>query len=102
MDPHPHADLLKFDLRIRDGTVYVKWERPRALRTATIGVFAMTVRERIHAEIDATPEESLDALYQVVKGFVVSNESQPRLGIMAKLREVKIDAPVDFAEALMH
>ncbi len=60
----------------------------------------MTIKERIHAEIDSVEEESLTELFRLVKRFVAKKKPHKNHGIMAKLRKVKIEAPADFAANL--
>ena len=60
----------------------------------------MTTRELIQAEIGKIPEERLDELYALIRGFVASKAGSPGRGVMAKLREVRIEAPPDFAANL--
>jgi hypothetical protein len=65
----------------------------------------MTPLERIQAEIRRIPEDRLDELYGMIRQFVATQPSASRptdakLGIMAKLREVQIEAPPDFAANL--
>lgn len=60
----------------------------------------MTMKERIYAEIDSVEEERLADLFRLVKKFVAGKKNSKKPGIMAKLRKVKIDAPIDFAANL--
>lgn len=60
---------------------------------------AMTTRELIQAEIANVPEEKLDELYRLVQRFATA-ETPPSGSIMAKLREIRIEAPADFATNL--
>jgi hypothetical protein len=60
----------------------------------------MTTRELIEAEIGKIPEERLDELYALVRSFAASKANSAGPGIMAKLREVRIEAPPDFAANL--
>ncbi len=60
----------------------------------------MTIKERIHAEIENAGEENLNELYQVIREFVASKANGPKRGILSKLREIKIEAPADFASNL--
>jgi hypothetical protein len=64
------------------------------------GAKAMTTRELIQAEIRKIPEERLGELYALIRSFVASKTGFPGPGIMAKLREVQIEAPSDFAANL--
>jgi hypothetical protein len=60
----------------------------------------MTTRERIEAEIGKIPEDRLDELYGLIRDFAGAKAASARPGIMAKLREVRIEAPPDFATNL--
>lgn len=59
----------------------------------------MTVKELIYAEIDKVEEENLDALYEVVKRFN-QIKTTSKTGILSKLKQIKIQAPEDFAANL--
>lgn len=60
----------------------------------------MTTRELIQAEIGKIPEERLGELYSLIRRFAASKTASRSAGIMAKLREVRIEAPADFAANL--
>ena len=60
----------------------------------------MTTRELIQAEIGKIPEDRLGELYALIRSFVASQAASRPGGIMAKLREVRIEAPPDFAANL--
>lgn len=61
----------------------------------------MSTKERILAIIDTVSEDRIDALYDVVNEFAVTQAGSHAPGIMAKLRSIKkIQAPVDFATNL--
>jgi diacylglycerol kinase family enzyme len=57
----------------------------------------MTIKERIYSEIDGLDQESLEELYQLIKSFATSKAVNHQPGIMAKLKDVQIDAPSDFS-----
>lgn len=59
----------------------------------------MTMRELIQTEIANVPEEKLDELYRLIRHFTTAQTS-PSNSIMAKLREIRIEAPADFAANL--
>ena len=59
----------------------------------------MTTRELIQAEIANVPEEKLGELYRLIKHFATP-KAPPSSSIMAKLREIRIEAPADFAANL--
>jgi hypothetical protein len=63
-------------------------------------VTAMTTKERILATIEGVGDENLDELYRLIRSFVASRTAQPKAGIMAKLKGVKIEAPPDFTAKL--
>lgn len=60
----------------------------------------MTLKELIYEEINKLEEENLKELYEVVKRFTQIKLTQPKLGALAKLKRVKIQAPVDFTANL--
>jgi hypothetical protein len=57
----------------------------------------MTTKELIQAEIEKIGEDDLPELYGVIQQFVAAKSGQQGAGILSKLRDVKIDAPPDFA-----
>jgi hypothetical protein len=60
----------------------------------------MTLKELIYEEINKLEEENLEELYQVVKRFAQVKSTTPKLGALAKLKRVKIQAPIDFTANL--
>lgn len=60
----------------------------------------MTLKELIYEEINKLEEENLKELYEVVKRFIQIKSTQPKLGVLAKLKRVKIQAPIDFTANL--
>jgi hypothetical protein len=56
----------------------------------------ITLKDLIKAEIDKLEEENLDELYELVKRFA-ETKSQNKSGILSKLKQIKIQAPKDFA-----
>jgi Zn-dependent M16 (insulinase) family peptidase len=58
----------------------------------------MVNRELIKSEIEKIPEERLQELYQVVKGFSNTDTKKNGETLMSKLRKIKIDAPPDFSK----
>ena len=56
----------------------------------------MITKEVIKSEIEKVPPERLEELYRVVKSFTLP-EPSPEKSFMARLREIKIDGPEDFA-----
>lgn len=57
----------------------------------------MTAKDKIHAEIDSLNEEYLDELYLLIKNFAQAKEQLKKPSLMSKLKQIKIDAPEDFA-----
>jgi hypothetical protein len=57
----------------------------------------MTVRDSIHTEIDNLDEKYLDELYQIVRHFVDSKADARHSSLLARLRQIQIDGPEDFA-----
>jgi hypothetical protein len=57
---------------------------------------SITLKDLIKAEIDKLEEENLDELYELVKRFA-ETKSQNKSGILSKLKQIKIQAPKDFA-----
>jgi len=60
----------------------------------------MTIEELIYDEISKISEEKLEDLYEIVKRFAQekATETQPeKIGVLAKLKRVKLQGPVDFA-----
>ena len=55
----------------------------------------MTAKELIQAEIDDLSEEELKEVYRLVKEFTQSKTN--KLSLMARLRNIRIDAPEVFA-----
>lgn len=60
----------------------------------------MTAKEKIQAEIDSLNEEYLDELYLLIKDFAQSKQTKNKPSLMSKLKQIKIDAPEDFASNL--
>ncbi|BAY46037.1 hypothetical protein SAMD00079811_36440 [Scytonema sp. HK-05] len=60
----------------------------------------MSTKEKIQAEIDNLDEKHLDELYLLIKNFTQSKQSSQKLSFMSKLKQIKIDAPEDFAANL--
>ena len=60
----------------------------------------MTTKELIHAEIDNLSDEYLDELYRLIKHFAQSKQQAQKPSFMAKLKNIQIDAPEDFAANL--
>jgi hypothetical protein len=57
----------------------------------------MTIREQIISEVQKIPEQYLPELHKIIKGF---EEQKVKPSLMQQLREIKIQAPPDFAENL--
>ncbi len=60
----------------------------------------MTAKDNIKAEIDSLNEEYLDELYLLIKDFAQSKQNLKKPSFMSKLKQIKIDAPEDFASNL--
>ncbi|MBE9053395.1 hypothetical protein IQ243_23820 [Nostocales cyanobacterium LEGE 11386] len=60
----------------------------------------MTVKDKIHAEIDSLNEEYLDELYLLIKDFAQSKQHPKKQSFMSKLKQIKINVPEDFASNL--
>jgi len=60
----------------------------------------MTTLELIQSELVKLPEEKLDELYRVIRDFAASQAPVRNGGIMTKLRQIRIEAPADFAANL--
>lgn len=60
----------------------------------------MTAKDNIKAEIDSLHEEYLDELYLLIKDFAQSKQNLRTHSFMSKLKQIKIDAPEDFASNL--
>jgi hypothetical protein len=63
----------------------------------TIGTFTMNTKELILDELDKLEEDSLQELYGLIKNFANNKTSDKKQGALAKLKKIKIQAPVDFA-----
>lgn len=57
----------------------------------------MITKEAIKSKIEKVPPERLEELYQVVKSFTETQPPQEKRSFMARLREIKVDGPEDFA-----
>jgi hypothetical protein len=60
----------------------------------------MTTKEHIHAEIEHLGEESLLELHKLIQDFLAAKAAPRKPGILAKLKDIKIEAPPDFAANL--
>jgi hypothetical protein len=60
----------------------------------------MATREEIISEVEKVPEERLDELYRVVRTFSQENSADGKQSLMAKLRNIQIEGPEDFAANL--
>jgi len=58
----------------------------------------MTLKELIYAEISKIEEDNLDELYEFIKRFADEKSiAKPKLGILNKLKAIKIQASSNFA-----
>jgi hypothetical protein len=64
------------------------------------GKAKMTAKDNIKAEIDSLNEEYLDELYLLIKDFAQSKQNLKKPSFMSKLKQIKIDAPENFASNL--
>ena len=64
------------------------------------GKVEMTAKDKIHAEIDSLNEEYLDELYLLIKDFTQSKQHLKKPTFMSKMKQIKINAPEDFASNL--
>ncbi len=60
----------------------------------------MTIREKLHAEIDGLDEQGVDAVYQIVRHFASLQAGERKGDLLTMLQTVKIDGPADFSENL--
>ena len=58
----------------------------------------MISKELIKLEIDRVSDEQLEELYSVIKRYSQSPARNGGPSLMAKLKEITIEAPEDFAE----
>ncbi len=57
----------------------------------------MTIREQIISEVQKIPEQYLLEFHKIIKGF---EEQKVKPSLMQELRDIKIQAPPDFAKNL--
>lgn len=62
----------------------------------------MTTRELLHAKIDQLDEQSLAAVYQLVRQYASSRDESRSGGLLSKLKKIQIDGPPDFSINLDH
>ena len=60
----------------------------------------MTTRELILSEMGALDENDLRELYNLIKRFAESKAHVSSPSLMSKLKQIRIDAPEDFATNL--
>lgn len=65
-----------------------------------IGKAKMTAKDKIQAEIARLNEEYLDELYILIKDFAQAKQQLKKPSLMSKLKQIKINAPEDFASNL--
>jgi len=63
----------------------------------TIGTFTVNTKQLILDELNKLEEDSLQELYGLIKNFANNKTSEKKQGALAKLKKIKIQAPVDFA-----
>jgi len=59
--------------------------------------FAMNTKKLILEELNKLEEDSLQELYGLIKNFANNKTNEKKQGALAKLKKIKIQAPVDFA-----
>lgn len=60
----------------------------------------MDTKALIHQEIEKLDQEDLSELYRLVRGFTRTRQSGRKTGFLARLKQIQIDAPEDFATNL--
>ncbi len=60
----------------------------------------MSTKELIEAKIETMDEAQLAALYPIVERIAQTEQREENIGVLEKLRRIKIDAPEDFATNL--
>jgi DNA polymerase/3'-5' exonuclease PolX len=60
----------------------------------------MTLKDLIYAEIEKLEEQNLTELYAVIQDFAQIKSPQTKIGALQKLKQIKIQAPEDFAANL--
>lgn len=60
----------------------------------------MTLKDLIYAEIDKLEEQNLTELYVVIQNFAQIKSPKSKTGVLQKLKQIKIQAPEDFAANL--
>jgi len=58
----------------------------------------MTTKELIKKEIDKIPDNHLDELLKLIKEFEMRAKLDQKTGLLAKLKNIKIEGPKDFSE----
>lgn len=64
------------------------------------GVESMVTKEVLRTQIDQISDEDAEALYQLVQTFVQTRHREKKTGLLARLRQIKIEAEPDFATNL--
>lgn len=60
----------------------------------------MTIREKLLAEIENLDDRAVGAVYQLVRQYATSQDSQRQGDLLTMLQGVKIDGPADFSRNL--
>jgi len=61
----------------------------------------MSTKELIRADLDRLADSELEEVYRLVRGFVNRKPAPVKKpGVLARLREIRIDAPEDFSRNL--
>lgn len=58
----------------------------------------MVTKEMLHAEISRLDDEQRERVYRLIRDVIELPTGLRGEGLMAQLREIRIDAPSDFAE----
>ncbi len=60
----------------------------------------MVTKEILRTQIDQMSDEDADAFYQLIQSFVQTRRGEKKAGLLARLRQIKIEAEPDFATNL--
>jgi len=60
----------------------------------------MVTKEILRTQIDQISDEDAEALYQLIQTFVQARRREKKAGLLARLRQIKIEAEPDFATNL--
>jgi hypothetical protein len=57
----------------------------------------MTTKDKVKQRIDSIGDEYMDELDRLIEDFVRAKSENGKKSVMARLREIRIQAPEDFA-----